>query len=163
MKNINAKFNETVHLCVISDKKLLLVDQIETTRPIKIHVDSGTTLHPHASAFGKAILAHLDDEQLKPYFDGDLEKLTQNTITEKDELNAQLRKIQKTNIAYDMEEYMDGVVCAGSAVFDLSNRAVAAIGLVAPRYRVKDGDLEMIAEYIHTQAEIVSKSLGYNM
>ena len=74
----------------------------------------------------------------------------------------QLREIQKTNTAYDYEEYMDGVVCAGSAIFDLSNRVIASVGLVGPRYRINNGDLKIIAEYINEQADILSKSLGYN-
>ena len=153
MKRINNEFNETVHLCIINDKKLILLDQIETFQPIRIHVDTGTTLVPHASAFGKAILAHFDSEQLEDYFsDSNLEKLTENTITDPDVLKTQLREIRDTNTAYDLEEYIEGVVCAGSAIF--GNNIIASIGLVCPRYRIKDKELKIIAKYIKNQAEI---------
>ena len=165
MMNIHNEFNETVHLCIISNNKLILIDQTETTQPIRIHVDSGTMLHPHASAFGKIILAYLDGENLESYYNNGingLEKLTKNTITGIDELTAQFREIRKTNIAYDLEEYMDGVVCVGSAVFDLSNHVVASIGLVGPRYRIKNSDMKVMGDYIKKQADTLSKSLGYN-
>lgn len=152
---------ETVHLCILSRNKLVLLDQIETKHPIKIHVESGSVMIPYASAFGKALLAFDDGSATEESINEGLKALTANTISSPDRLRAQLAEIRASNLAYDMEEYMEGVVCAGSAVFGSDGRMVGSIGVMGPKYRLDDIKLAEAAKAVYRRAGELSERLGY--
>lgn len=162
MDSLCDESGETVHLCVFSGGMLVLLDQIETKQPIKIHVESSSVLLPHASAFGKVILAHLDEDESGGCAPGELVPLTPHTITSADRLKEQFEEIRLSNTAYDMEEYMEGVVCIGSAVFGKNAKAAGAIGIMGPKYRFDDEKIASCAKSVRFHAETLSKKLGYS-
>lgn len=64
----------------------------------------------HASAPGKAILAHLEPERIEGILDQcGMEQLTDETIQERGVLYDELESIRNSGVAYDDEEYIDGL------------------------------------------------------
>lgn len=162
MDSLCDECGETVHLCVFSGGKLILLDQAETKQPIKIHVESGSALFPHASAFGKAIMAHLEENEPCGFAPDGLVRLTPHTIISAELLKKQFEEIRLSNTAYDMEEYMEGVVCIGSAVFGKSGKVAGAIGIMGPKYRFDDEKFASCVKSVRYHAEALSKKLGYS-
>jgi DNA-binding IclR family transcriptional regulator len=160
LEELRNKTNETVHLCIYKNKRMILLEQCETEQNIKLNVETGSVMYPHASAFGKCLLANLSNEEYDDYLQDGLIALTNNTITKRDEFNNQIELIRQTNIAYDFEEYMEGINCIGSGVFDRSGKIAAALGVVAPKYRFMFNS-DNAKELVLNAAEKLYRQLGW--
>ncbi|HEX2951594.1 MAG TPA: IclR family transcriptional regulator, partial [Armatimonadota bacterium] len=99
---------ENAHFCVLRDDHLLLLDQTISMHPVRVVVDTGSLLFPHASAFGKVILAFLPAKEQEPLLAHQWPQLTPHTKNDPAELSAELQTIQSCGIAYDLEEYQIG-------------------------------------------------------
>lgn len=159
MDHLRDECGETVHLCIYQNKKMVLLEQSQTNLNIKLCVDTGSVLYPHASAFGKCILAYLDEGEFQDYIQEPLVSLTENTITDPNVLRSEIQRIRIRNIAYDHEEYIEGLNCIGSAVFDKSGKVTAAIGIVALNHRFKI-DTEKNEKLVFEAAQKLSETLG---
>src|SRR3954470_14495761 len=91
----------------------------------------GIVIPSHASALGKAILAfEVGDAPPSPR--AGLRSMTGATITSEDDLAAQLKAVRENGVAFEEEEALIGECAVASPVFEASNGAVGAIGIVVP-------------------------------
>jgi DNA-binding IclR family transcriptional regulator len=161
LRALRDEVEETVHLCVMRGPWMVLLDQVETTRPIRVYAETGTPLFPHASAFGKCLLAYCSPEVLDAAIRKGLPKRTENTITDPDILRAELDRVKTDGYAFDREQYMVGCRCVGAPVHSDSKRGVAAIGIMGPSFRFTDEKMEAAVPLVKKAAEDVSVALGY--
>lgn len=113
----------------------------------------GIVIPAHASALGKALLAYAAD-----YPSGELRGMTGETVTDADELAAQLAQIRGTGIATEAEEAVLGECSVAATIFDASGEAAGAIALVVPAAR---WPLEQEAvDALRDTARTVSRELG---
>ncbi len=100
----------------------------------------GTDFHPrkrerpepllHCTATGKAILAHLPDYRVANILhERDLVSHTSSTITEKDELVAELETIRERGFALNDQEHMRGIRAVGTPVLSDDGRVLGAVSL----------------------------------
>ncbi|MEE6165896.1 MULTISPECIES: IclR family transcriptional regulator [unclassified Mycolicibacterium] len=113
----------------------------------------GIVIPAHASALGKALLAYAADHP-----SGELRGMTGETVTDADELAAQLAQIRGTGIATEAEEAVLGECSVAATIFDASGEAAGAIALVVPAAR---WPLEQEAvDALRDTARTVSRELG---
>lgn len=99
----------------------------------------GSVHELHCTAAGKAFLAELPAECWDELLDVDaLTGYTENTITDPDELEAELDRVEMQGIAFDDEEYHDGIRCVASAISDHSGELLGAISVSGPTDRIDD-------------------------
>ncbi|GAA4736781.1 IclR family transcriptional regulator [Phytohabitans rumicis] len=89
----------------------------------------------HATAIGKALLAHAPDEVRAQVLSGPLTRLAPRTITAPRVLEQQLDKILKEGVAFEFEESAVGIVCVGAPIVDGSDAVVAAVSVTGPATR----------------------------
>lgn len=152
---------ETVHLAVLRAGRMVLLDQMETSHPIRIFVESGSLLLPHASAFGKCLLAHACESELAGYLHDGIAALTPATLADESGLRAELERIRREGYAFDMEEYMAGARCVGAPVFNRDSACVAAVGVIAPAYRFPPDEMQRAVRPVLAAAMAISAALGY--
>ena len=162
MKTLRSELDETVHLTVLRSNWMVLLDQVETKQPVRIYVETGSLLYPHASAFGKCLLAYCDNEFLEDYIKDIPSPLTANTIVDAEKLYVELKTIRSTGYAWDMEEYLEGVRCVGAPVHSLMGEGIAAIGVMAPAYRFEHEKMEQAAQLVMEAAHELSTAMGYD-
>jgi len=92
----------------------------------------GIVIPVHASALGKAMLAFLPDDAARVLSSGELRSMTGETLTEPNDLKAQLEEVRITGIAAEQDEAVLGESAIASPVFDSWGYAVGAIGVVVP-------------------------------
>lgn len=165
MKRISDYTHETVILSKFrSDYSTLILDQIESTDQIKFISTVGAIYNSYCSANGKALLSTLDDEQLNTYLDSvKMIKSASNTITDKRLFLKEIERIRKMGVAFDDEEYIDGLSCIGCAVFSSNNKLEGAIGISGLKFRMQDGKREEYTEFIKEQARNLSITMGYKI
>jgi len=118
----------------------------------------GDVVPLHATATGKALLAHLP-AAFEPLRDGGLEPRTQRTIVDATDLLVELAGIRDRGYAVDDREHAPDLRCVAAAVFD-GDRAVAAIGVSAPPARLPPRRLAEIGELVARQAAALTRALG---
>jgi IclR family transcriptional regulator, acetate operon repressor len=65
-----------------------------------------------------------------------LRRFTNTTITERPQLEAELKQIRKEQVSFDREEYLLGVVCTAVPVMGRNGETLAAIAIQAPEARM---------------------------
>lgn len=92
----------------------------------------------HATAAGKAILAHLPDLRVKDILGDDkLPALTSNTITNSETFHKELEKIRKQGYSLNREENIKGLHAVATPVLDPNNRVIGALSVSGPKKRMR--------------------------
>jgi DNA-binding IclR family transcriptional regulator len=97
----------------------------------------GNTVHLHATAAGKALLAHLPEEDIEQYIEErELRELTENTITEESELREELDRVRDQGYALNREENIKGLRAVGVSVNAPNQDLFGAISISGPTRRI---------------------------
>jgi IclR family KDG regulon transcriptional repressor len=155
--------HETVHIGFLNKFTVVNIETIESNNPVGIRITNDVPTDANGSGMGKALLAFLDEEELEEYFAKvELRRHTPNTITSKEELKKHLARVKENGYAIDDVELLDDVRCVGAPIFDGTGKAIAAISISGPTYRMtrEKIDKEYVAAIKETAAKI-SRKLGY--
>lgn len=105
--------------------------------PVKTPHRAGRHSELHHLAGGKAILAHLPDERVHGIVaEVGLPPVTDHTITDPDELMAELERVRERGVAYNLEESMEGLHAIGAPVKRLDGGVHGAISISGPANRM---------------------------
>jgi len=143
LEEISDKCNETSYLGVIRDDRVVYVDVVEATRPVRVISRVGVGLPVYCSAVGKAQIAfESEDEVDRLLAETPLKKYTEHTVKNRAELIQLLEKVRERGYALDDEEFDEGIRCVGVPVRDYTRRVIAGISLSGPAYRFSDERLK---------------------
>jgi DNA-binding IclR family transcriptional regulator len=134
MESCSRKINETVDLSVVQGKSATFIDQVLGTHRLRAVSAIGERFPLHSTACGKALLAMQPDARLEKLLNGDLERFTENTITDPETLRAQLAALRNGETVEDIEEYSEGICAVGIAFADPLDR-IFAISIPVPTNR----------------------------
>ncbi len=97
----------------------------------------------HATAFGKILLANMEPAQRALHLDPDpMARLGPGTITSRAELEPHLDRVADLGIAWEVEEFQAGAVCAAAAVRGGNGGLIGSVAVSAPCRRVERLDAE---------------------
>lgn len=97
----------------------------------------------HSSAAGKAILAEFPEEKIRRIVDRyGLPAITENTITEYDELLKELDRIRDRDVAFNREESTPGLRAVATSVLSPNGAVFGALSVSGPADRFKGDRLE---------------------
>lgn len=108
----------------------------------------------YCSAIGKVTLAHFNEEQLSAYFSRhDIRKRTNKTIVTKEAFEKEKVNILKDGVAYDDEEYEEGLYCIAAPIFNAEGSVIASMSVsgVASRVRPKKERIENMLKNVSNQ------------
>ncbi|WP_255171463.1 IclR family transcriptional regulator [Natrononativus amylolyticus] len=129
----------------------------EGAEAVKTEVYVGYRNQLYHTAVGKAMLAFMPAEKRDEIIENtEFEQLTPNTITDEDELRAELEQIREDGIAYNHGETIQGLVGAGAPIRDQDGTLYGAISIIGPVRRINEERLETeIPEMIHRAVNII--------
>jgi DNA-binding IclR family transcriptional regulator len=152
--------HETVHLTVLNKGEALYLDKIEGNHSVRVVSRIGQRLPAHCSGVGKVLLAHLPDDEVEAVVaERGLPRLTPATITQREALQAELRRVRQQGYAIDNEEIEIGLKCVAAPVRDASDRVVAAISVSVPKFRFDSTGQDRFVELIVRTAGRISATL----
>src|SRR6056297_1425741 len=131
---------ETVNLAVLEGTSIFYVNKIESTEVIKADLGVGRSYPAYSTSLGKSILAFMpEDKVITIYKDQEFRSFTPKTVTNLDELLAQLRITRRRGYATDNEGLLPGLACVAAPVRNYDTEPIAAISVAFPRYRYPSG------------------------
>lgn len=159
LEALSNEIGETCNCTMLDGYHTVYFDRVECNWPIKINLHPGSKLPLHATASGKLFLAYMKKSDRQRILEATpLAASTEHTITSIDELNTQLKIIKKQAIAFDNEEFIDGMIAIALPVFDNKNRICFTVAVHAPTTRQT---IESLSEYIpslHHAADALAES-----
>ena len=151
---------ETVHVAILYDSEAICVQAVDGTHLVRMHAYVGKRTPAHASALGKALLAHLPDAEIEALAATGLRRFTPATLTDPAALRAALHAIRAQGYALDAEEMEPGLRCLAAPVTDHSGRPFAAVGISAPATRMDPGRIADLIPRVKATAHRISRLLG---
>lgn len=153
--------NETVRLAILDGDGVLYVDQREAMQTVRLGNGIGARASAFASGAGKAILAHLDPlirEQMLGRLK--LQRFTPNTIDDRAVLTQQLDMTKARGYSISIEEQHIGVNSVAAAILDHRARAIGAIAIIGPSYRMGLDRLHGLGRDVMEAARRISGNAG---
>ncbi|MFC6962957.1 IclR family transcriptional regulator [Halocatena marina] len=133
------KTGETVRLIVENSGYGLTLYQSTGQKVENPRTHLGMVEHLHSTAAGKAFLAALPQEEVETIIEEwGLKQFTENTITEREELQRELKQIREHGFAFDDREQFDEIRCVATTITADSGDLLGAISIAAPIDRMDD-------------------------
>jgi len=153
--------DEAVRVGVAHGEGVLVVHHVFRPDASLQILEVGSVLPLHATALGKAVLAHLDEDVRDDVLRDDLPRLTGQTLHAAAALGKELAATRERGYALEKEEAVIGEAGVAAPIFDRSGEAVGAVGIVGPRERVlKRGRERVLANAVLEAARGISRDLG---
>jgi len=162
LNRIVRETGETAHLSIVLERKVVFIDKAVSSLALSANIAIGNTQPLHCTSVGKVFLAFLPAEDLESYFPRELDRFTPGTITDPDELRADLARIRERGFAVDDEEYIEGMRCVGVPLLNNSAVPVGMSGVSAPSFRLTVERAMEHGRYLSSVAAEVSRFFGFH-
>ncbi|MFI0424508.1 IclR family transcriptional regulator [Spongiactinospora sp. 9N601] len=130
MEDLYTATRQHVQLAVLDGAEALVVERISAAGAVPVVSQVGGRLPLHASAVGKVLLAHADEDLFAEVVRGGLARFTTATITEAEGLRAALAECRRTGVAIVREEMSAGAYSAAVPITDARGRVIAGLSVV---------------------------------
>jgi len=164
INKLGGELDEDVFLGMFTRHYILILDQVESTKKLKVSTRAGTRLSIFAGAAGKVFLAYADQETVaKLLQENKLPRFTPRSITERAKYLAELEKVRREGVALDNEEYIPDVKAVAAPVFygmGLRRRIVAGIWVVGLSSELTETKLRKAAGLAKEAAEAITRELS---
>jgi DNA-binding IclR family transcriptional regulator len=161
MQSLRDECMETVLFGTLIGHEGAILEQAPAKHNFKFTVDIGTRFSLHTAAPGKAMLAFMNDNDVKQIVSKiKFEKFTDKTITSAEEYMENLKKVRTCGYGVDCDEEREGMRCLSVAVFNEKKYPLAAIWITGPSSRLPLRDFPKFGMQLKKAAESISKRLG---
>ncbi|MCR2045391.1 IclR family transcriptional regulator [Anaerosalibacter massiliensis] len=161
-KALMEEINEIVHLVIQDGNEIVYIDKVEADNTIRMASNIGKRSPMYSTSVGKAMLAFMEEEEVEKIWNNSkIEKFTEYTIVDLEDLKNRLKKIRKKGYSVDDQENELGVRCIGAPVFNRLGKVEGAISISGPTIRVTKEKIEEMAEQVIKYANMISNELGY--
>lgn len=154
------RLGETCNLTTREGDKVLYIDRVETSEPLRMTLPPGSRVPLHCTASGKLFLSQMPADQCAHMVQGLVrERMTSQTLTDPSALMAELSRIRKRGIGTDNEEFVNGMVAIAVPVRNAQGVCVAAVACHTPTARLSLTELLAHAPMIERTAKGVAELL----
>ena len=152
---------ETVFLAVFRDDHVVLVDKAESHLDMGITSPLGRRIPHSAGALGKVFHAWMAEGELRSLLRRrPLRAFTNRTIMDRATYLRELGRVRGEGVAFDDEEYLQGVRAVAAPIFGARYEVAAALCVVGPSARLAAEEMGHVADQMRDLAHAVSARLG---
>lgn len=130
---------------------------------VQLDTYAGMQVHLHTTSMGKCILAHTNPDRVEQIIDHHgLPKITDNTISDPEELHAELAEVRQRGYATDMEERVEGMRCIAAPIIGPNDDIAGAVSVSGPSVRMQGDRFENdLPEAVLGTANVIEVNLAY--
>lgn len=160
LEQIAAETGEIVWLVTEEYGRAVYLEKALGNQAIQPYGRVGSRVDLHSIAAGKAILANLSDERVDEIVEKwGLTAHTEETITERSVLDAELAEIRSAGVAFNDEELMEGFRAVAAPIIT-DGEPVGSIAVSGPKNRMPDSKFrESLPELILGTTNAIELSL----
>jgi DNA-binding IclR family transcriptional regulator len=159
MVSLAAETEESAFLSIRQGLRATVIHRVESPHPLRLTSRVGSSRPLHAGAMGKLLLSYAPDEVIEQLLRTPLERRTENTPTDPDELRRQLAQIQADGVACTVSENTSGSSAVAAPVRGSSGLVVAALSIGGPSDRIASLDRDALVDSVRRHADRLSVTL----
>lgn len=152
------ELGETCNVTTLSGDEVLYLDRVETPEPLRFHLGPGSRVPIHCSASGKLLAGQLPESTRRKLLDhAPLEQFTDVTITDFDQLEAEIALSLERGYAVDDGEFIHGLVCFAVLVPGSRGRSSQCVAVQGPSIRLTRADADRVLPALHRAADALRR------
>lgn len=160
LAELAASIGEVAGLSVPEGDLIHYIDQVDSDNPVGVRDWTGARLAMHAVSSGLAVLALRPPAEIERYLAGSLERFTDRTMTDPDQLWARLQRILLDGYAWTNGEYTEDISSVAAAIAGANGEVIAAIHVHGPSYRFPaSGRESVLGLEVATAANRIARTL----
>lgn len=157
---INRKTKLSAFLGLRSDRQVILIDKVDSANGIKLSSEIGMQMPVLAGAGIKALLSQLSDKEIDEILGrSELKRYTPYSIVDRAVYKEEILRVRKEGVAYDREEYIEGMVAFAIPIKATSRGLLAAIWAVGLTRQVPEASIPGITRLLKE----ISEELKYRL
>jgi IclR family KDG regulon transcriptional repressor len=158
LEMINEQTKLSAFLGLRSDRRAILIDKVDSAHGIKVSSEIGLQMPVLAGAGIKAMLSQLSNEEIDEILArSELKKHTPHSIIDKAIYKEEILEVRKQSVAYDREEYIEGMVALAIPIKVNGKDLQAAIWAVGLTHQVPEESISELTEFLIG----ISKEINY--
>jgi IclR family KDG regulon transcriptional repressor len=147
LQTLNEQTKLSAFLGLRSDVHAILVDKVDSAYGIKVSSEIGMRMPSLAGAGIKAMLSQLPDREIDEILiRTKLTRYTPHSVVNKAAYRRQILEVRKEGIAYDREEYIEGMIAFAVPVQANNRHLQAAVWTVGLTSQVPESSLVELTE-----------------
>ena len=161
MKRLVEEIGETCNFNILDGNKVMYLDRVETSAPIRLHVDLGMRVPLHCTASGKLFLSGMTELQVQRSLGNEpFETYTPRTITTYDKLFSELENIRQNGYALDESAFLEGFIGIAVPVINSKQKTFATITAHGPAPRMQEKSIDFYINPLKRAAQDIQSSLS---
>ncbi len=152
---------ETCNLTALAGTDIVYLDRVETSWPLRMMLAPGSHVPLHATSSGKLLAGLLPKPQRDRLIRHlTLRAFTENTIIDRDALEAEMRESSRRRIGINRAEHLRGMSGVAVPVMVDRQRACAAVAIQAPEGRMSLEELLLHVPRLREAAAAIGETFG---
>jgi IclR family pca regulon transcriptional regulator len=130
MRKVAAALKESCSAAVLADRDVVYVARVPGERIMSVALHVGTRLPAYCTSMGRVLLSGLSEAELRQFLHHvDIRRLTEKTVTDRQELFDTIRRVADDGYALVDEELEIGLRSIAVPIRDRSGKIVAAVNV----------------------------------
>ncbi|HBA64030.1 MAG TPA: IclR family transcriptional regulator [Lachnospiraceae bacterium] len=160
MRRIAEEAGEVVYLSIPRGEEVVYLEAVyPEAQKLSGSIVTGERARMHCTSVGKAILAGMSRAERDELLKEPLEAFTENTITDRGELEKELKLTAERQYGLDDMELMFGIKCVGVALCNHEGKPEGGLSISAPSLRMSEEKIRVFAEILNRYKLEIQKRL----
>ncbi|APV51197.1 hypothetical protein BWI17_16815 [Betaproteobacteria bacterium GR16-43] len=160
LRELCERAHESVQLAVYDAGYAVYVNKVDSPQPIKAMTTIGSRIPAAVSSTGKAILAWLEDAEVKQAFTL-VRRFTPLTRTQRADLDRDLADARNRGYAVNYGEWRPGICGIAAPLRDHRGQVVAAMGIWGAEGSILGARRDELGQHVLDVCAQASRELGY--
>jgi len=162
MRKLTEAAGQVAHLAILDETDVVYIEKMDVFQSLRLYSQIGKRIPAYCSALGKVLLAGQNEPRMMQIVESlDLKPYTENTITDREALLAELEKTRERGWAIDNEEHERYVRCVAAPIRDFTGRVIAALSISGDFNVLKTSQEEAYIRLVVEAADKISRRMGF--
>lgn len=159
LESINNKFKLSAFYGILAGQEVIILDKADRAQRIKISSEIGMRIPIFAGVAGKALLSQLSERDIDRMLSEITPKrYTPHTIINKNTYKKEILNVKKNGIAYDREEYIEGLIAIAVPIKTYKEDLQSAIWAVGLKQEFREDVMTQLGEFLLN----IAKEIDYH-
>jgi DNA-binding IclR family transcriptional regulator len=164
LRNISSETGETSYVNIKENDDALCIQRVEGHNYLRVlFLEMGKKMPLYIGAGPKILLAYMQDQDIEDWFarKHELVKWTEHTVTDKNLIWQDIKKIRDRGYAESIEDVTSGVTSIGAPIRNSEGKVIAAVSIGGASINFSDDKRDNLIKIVKNAGLQISKRMGY--